>query len=187
MRNNQRFNMLLLGVMLSGTVFSPAYSRQWKPTPVQMAADYAGIEHNKGNGDFVNIRWWAATATQPGTPLALLLEKFIVVSVVHFHIQQPTSTITFDDIATLSARDSNNVPLALISISALPPAAIGAVTSLKAGLRQSVGKLGDSTKFFVFDAGKVRACEKGGISVPYDGETYTWKTPFPGCSNTSVR
>lgn len=173
MRNNQRFNMLLLGVMLSGAVFSPAYSRQWKPTPVQMASDYSGIEHAKGKGDFVNIRWWAVPAVQPGTPLARLLEKFVVISVVHFHIQQSTGTVTFDDIATLAARDSNNMPLTLMSRSALAPAAIGAVTSFKASLRQSIGKLGDNTKFFIFDAGKVRACEKGGISVPYDGETYT--------------
>jgi hypothetical protein len=186
MRNNQRFNMLLLGVMLSGAVFSPAYSRQWKPTPVQMASDYAGIQHGKGKGDFVNIRWWAAPTVQPGSPLAQLLEKFVVISVAHFHIQQPTGTFTFDDISTLAARDSNNMPLTLISSSALPPAAIGAVTSFKATLRQSLGKLGDNTKFFVFDAGKVHACEKSGISVPYDGETYTWETPFPGCSNASA-
>jgi hypothetical protein len=55
------------------------------------------------------------------------------------------------------------------------------ITTVEASFRQSSGRLGDGTRFFIFDAGTVRACEKGKISVPYEGETYTWETPFPGC------
>ncbi len=182
MSNTQRFNMLLLGVMLSGAVFSPAYSRSWKATPAQIAGEYAAIAHARSNTDFVNIRWWASPTVMSGTPLAGVLEKFIVISVVHFHVQPPTGTMSFDDIETLEARDSSEMPLTFISRNALPPAAAGVLAAFEASFRQSLGRLGDGTKFFIFDAGMVRACEKVGISVPYSGETYTWETPFPGCS-----
>jgi hypothetical protein len=74
------------------------------------------------------------------------------------------------------------MPLTPVPRSALPPVAIGTLSTFEATFRQSIGRIGDGTKFFIFDAGTVRACEKGGISVPLAGETYTWETPFPGCS-----
>jgi hypothetical protein len=181
MWNAQRFNMLLLGVMLSGAMFSPAYSRLWKPSSIQLAGDYAFIAHAKSNTDYVNLRWWAAPTVQPGTTLANLLEKFVVISVVHYHIQLPSGALSFDDIATLEARGSSDIPLTFIPQNALPPGVVGVLAGWEASLRQSMGRFGDGTKFFIFDAGTVHACEKGRISVPYDGETYTWETPFPGC------
>ncbi len=177
----QRFNMLLLGVIVSGLTFSPASSRTWKATPFQIAGEYAQINDAKSATDFVNIRWWAPPTVPPGTLLAEILEKYIVVSVVHFHINPPGATMSFDDIDTLEARDGSGKPLVLVPRSELPPVAIGILAGLEASFRQSLGRLGEGTKFFVFDAGTVRACEKGGISIPFAGETYTWETPFPGC------
>jgi len=178
---SQRFNMLLLGVMLSGVVLSSAFSRPWKATPIQIAGDYALIAHTKSSTDFVNISWWAEPTVMPGTPLAGILQKYIVISVVHFHFD-PGGTISTDDIDTLEVRDDSDMPLIPIPRRALPPVAIGTLSTFEATFRQSIGRIGDGTKFFIFDAGTVRACEKGGISVPLAGETYTWETPFPGCS-----
>jgi hypothetical protein len=163
-------------------VFSSASSRPWKPTPVQLAGDYAAITHTKSNTDFVNIRWWAEPTVMPGTPLASLLQKYIVISVVHFHVNLPGGTMSTEDVDTLEARDSSNMVLTPVPRNALPPTAIATLTGFEASFRQSLGRLGEGTKFFIFDAGTVRACEKGGISVPLAGETYTWETPFPGCS-----
>ena len=182
----QRLNMLLLCVMVLGITFSSASSRPWKATPIQIAADYAQINDAKGSTEFVNIRWWAPPTVVSGTPLAGILEKYIVVSVNHFHVNQPGATISFDDIVTLEALDGGNKPLAIVPRNELPPAAIGVLSTLEAAFRQSLGRLGEGTKFFTFDAGAVRACEKGGISVPFAGETYTWETPFPGCSGVLV-
>jgi hypothetical protein len=179
---SRRFNMLLLGVMFSSVVFSSALSRQWKPTSVQLAGDYAAIAHNKSNTDFVNIRWWAEPTVMPGTPLAELFHRYILISVVHFHVNPPVGTMTTDDIDTLEVRDSSGMPLTAIPRNALPPGAIATLTGFEASFRQSLGRLGEGTKFFIFDAGAVRACGTGGISVPFAGETYTWETPFPGCS-----
>jgi hypothetical protein len=58
----------------------------------------------------------------------------------------------------------------------------GALMGFEAGYRRGLGPRGTGTRFFLFDAGMVHACEKGGISIPYDGEIYSWDTPFPGCS-----
>jgi len=178
---SQRFKTVLLCAMISGLTFSPALSRSWKATSTQIAGEYAQINHAKSPTDFVNIRWWAPPTVQQGTALAALLEKYIVVSVIHFHVNQPGATMSFDGIDTLEARDDADKPLVLIPRNQLPPAAVGVLAGFEAAFRQSLGRLGDGTKFFVFDAGTVRACEKGGISIPFAGETYTWETPLPGC------
>jgi hypothetical protein len=181
---SQRLSTPLLGVMVFCITFSSASSRPWKPTPSQIAGEYAQINHTKSNTDVVNIRWWASPTVAPGTPLAGILEKYIVVSVIHFHINQPGGRISFDDTDTLEALDGDDKPLAIVPRNELPPAAIGILSTFEASFRQSLGPVGAGTKFFTFDAGAIRACEKGGISIPFAGETYTWETPFPGCTTT---
>jgi hypothetical protein len=182
MLKSKRVNTLLLGLMFSSVVFSSALSRQWKPTPLQLASDYATINHNKSNTDFVNVRWWAEPTVMPDTQLSGLLQKYIMISVVHFHIGQPGGALTTEDIDTLEVRDSGDMPLTPIPRNVLPPTAIATLTGFEASIRQSLGRLGEGTKFFTFDAGTVRACENGVMSMPLAGETYTWETPFPGCS-----
>jgi hypothetical protein len=182
MSTGHRLDVLLLGMIVLGIPFSSASSRPWKATPNQIASEYAQINDAKSASDFVNIRWWAPPTVVAGTPLAAILEKYVVVSVVHFHVNQPGATMSFDDIASLEARDDGGKPLAPIPRNELPPTAIGLLSAFEAAFRQSLGRLGDGMKFFTFDAGAVRACEKGGISIPFAGDTYTWETPFPGCS-----
>ena len=101
-----------------------------------------------------------------------------MIAAVHGHVQ-PNGTPFFYDLSTLEARGADRKLLTLIPKDALPPAAASLITYWETQARQSKGQQG--TKFFIFDAGTVRACEKGELSVPLDGETYTWNTPFPGC------
>jgi hypothetical protein len=185
----KRHNMILVGAMLSCVVFSSsASSRSWKPTPTQVAGDYASITHIRGNGDFVNIGWWASPTARPGTQLVDILEKYVLISVGHArrNLNQPASGISFDDIKTLEVLDESGRALTPVPRDALPPATIGLLTNFEAGYRQGLGPRGNGMRFFLFDAGAVRACEKGGISVLFDGETYTWETPFPGCPTSPV-
>jgi hypothetical protein len=182
---SHRFKMLLLGVAILGIPFSPASSRPWKVTPTQIVAEYAQINDANSSTDVVNIRWWASPTVRSGAPLAAIREKYIVVSVVYFHINQPGGTMSFEDIETLEVRDGGGKPLALVPRNELQPTVIGVLAAFEAAFRQSLGRLGDGIKFFTFDAGAVRACEKGGISIPLAGETYTWETPFPGCPSAS--
>jgi hypothetical protein len=176
--------MILAGAMLScvGVPFA-ASSRPWKPTPSQIAADYASIGHNRGNGDIVTIGWWAAPTSRPGSQLVAIFEKYVLISVTHSHInlREPATGLHFDNIDILEVRDEGGNALIPVEQDALPPASIGTLATFEAGYRQGLGPRGKGTKFFLFDAGDVRACEKGRISVPYDGEIYTWETPFPGC------
>jgi hypothetical protein len=185
----KRYNMILLGAMLSCVVFSSsASSRPWKPTPAQVAGDYASITHIRGNGDFVNIGWWASPTARPGTPLVDILEKYILISVGHArrNFSQPASGISFDDIKTLEVLDESGRALTPVPRDALPPASITLLANFEARYRAGLGPRGNGIRFFRFDAGAVRACEKGGIYVPFDGETYTWETPFPGCPTTPI-
>jgi hypothetical protein len=185
MSTRKHYKMMLVGAMLSCVSFSSsASSRPWKPTPTQIAADYASITHIKGNGDLVTIGWWASPTARPGTQLVALLENYVLISVIHSHqnLNQPAAGISFDDIKTLEARDESGKALTPIPRDALPPASTGLLAAFEAGYRRGLGPRGNGVRFFLFDAGSVRACERGGISVPFDGETYTWETPFPGCS-----
>jgi hypothetical protein len=109
-----------------------------------------------------------------------MLEKYIVISVVNFHTGEG-GAISVDNIDTLEVRDDDGKPLTLVSRTELLPTEVGVISVIEATFRQSIGRIGDGTRFFIFDAGMVRACEKGRISVPFAGETYTWETPFPGC------
>ena len=175
-----RPSQLVVGAMMLGITLSPASSRVWKATPIQIAADYSLINHSKSSTETVNINWWAAPTLSPGA-ITGLLEKYVVISIVHFHVN-PGATLAFDDIKTLEANDGSGKPLAPVSRNELPSVFISFLSTLEAGSRQSLGRLGDGTKFFIFDAGAVRACEDGRLSIPFAGETYTWDTPFPGCT-----
>ncbi len=177
--------MIAVGVVLSCVGFSSsASSRLWKATPSQIAGEYASITHNRGNGDFVTIVWSASPTAVAGSQLATILEQYVVISAVHSrtNFAQPAAGTTFDDIKNLERRDDSGNTLSPVSRDILPPASIGILAAFEAGYRRGLGPRANGVRFFLFDMGTVRACEKGGISVPLDGETYTWETPFPGCS-----
>jgi hypothetical protein len=176
----QHVKMLLLTVTALGIFLPSASSRPWKPTPTQIASDYAQITHRKNAAEFVNIRWWASPTADAGTPFARMLEKYVVISVVHFHTGQG-GAVSVDEIDTLEALDYDDKPLTLVPKTELLPSEVGMISGVEASFRQSIGRIGDGTKFFIFDAKAIHACEKGRISVPFAGETYTWETPFPGC------
>jgi putative tryptophan/tyrosine transport system substrate-binding protein len=163
---------------------SSTSSRPWKPTPPQIAADYGSITHNKQSGNLVTIVWHASPAAPPGSQLVSILEKYVLISVIRsqMNLRESATGLHFDDIDKLEVRDDSGNLLTPIDQDKLPPTSIGILATFEAGYRQELGPRGKGTRFFLFAAGAVHACEKGGISVPYDGETYTWETPFPGCS-----
>jgi hypothetical protein len=138
-------NMILVGAMLSCVVFSSsASSRPWKPTPTQVAGDYASITHIRGNGDFVNIGWWASPTARPGTQLVEILEKYVLISVGHArrNLNQPASGISFDDIKTLEVLDESGRALTPVPRDALPPATIGILTNFEADIARGLGHAG---------------------------------------------
>lgn len=151
-----------------------------------MARDYARIEDARsGGGEIVIVMWFAPPTVRADAPgannLVQTLQKYTVILALHGRIEKTTGTATFEEINSLEARDANGKPLTLLAREDLPPTTVGLLTTLETFFRQSLGAMGKGMKTFVFNAENVDACKDGGLSVPLAGETYTWKTPFPGC------
>jgi hypothetical protein len=132
------------------------------------------------------LMWFAPPIVRSDTSGAAttkaLLEKYVVMMVLHGQLDKTTGVLSFDDIAALEAKDQNGRPLNRIASADLTPTTSALLAAMETMLRQSLGALGKGIRVFVFDAGAVKSCEKGKISVPFAGDTYTWQTPIPGCS-----
>jgi hypothetical protein len=172
-------------IMLFVLGASPALSRQWKATPEALARDYAAIDDQRSNGELVLAMWFVpqmVPANSPGADVAkAMLQKYVVVMVVHGRLQTATGTISFEPVDALQAMSQGGKPLASVARDSLPPTNIGMLSALESVLRQTLGPMGNGMKVFVFDAGDVGPCKKGQLSIRFVNETYTWDTPFPGC------
>jgi hypothetical protein len=131
----QWYKIVFVGVMLSCVAFSfSASSRLWEPTPTQIASDYASINHNRGNGDFVTITWLASPTTATSQhELIAIFEKYVLIAVVHSrtNFNQPASGTAFDDIKTLEARDERGNLLPLCQRANCRPRAPGFLINTK--------------------------------------------------------
>jgi hypothetical protein len=66
----QRRKLIMFCALLSCMgISSSASSRVWNATPLQIAADYSSIFHNKGNNDLVSITWFATPMMPAGSQL----------------------------------------------------------------------------------------------------------------------
>jgi hypothetical protein len=163
----------------------PAQSRSWLRNAVGLAQDYALIADNRGAGESVLMLWVAPPmlAKGPANQAAQeLLDKYVVLGVVHQHTVSD-GTISFDSIPALAVKDSAGNALKLLDGKAMPPAVVGVMASIQATFTHSLGALGQGVHWFVFNGDTVHACSKGRLSIPYDGEVYTYDTPIPGCNS----
>jgi hypothetical protein len=164
---------------------SPALSRQWKATPEALARDYAVITDQRPDGDLVLAMWFVpqmVPANSPGAAdVGTMLQKYVVIAVVHGRLQSATGTISFEPIDALPAMNQSGKSLAPVSKDSLPPAYVGMLSAMESMFRQTLGTMGNGMKVFVFDAGGVGSCKRGQLSVLFVNETYTWDTPVPGC------
>jgi hypothetical protein len=181
-----RLGFVLFAIFLLCAGALPASSRVWNPTPEKLASDYAIIQDTRPTGDLILLMWFASPIVRPQVPNAAqvraLLDEYIFLSVAHGRFNRTTGSISFDPIDTLEAKDGAGQPLTLVPTSSMPPVTAGVVAIVERLFTQAFGAAGKGMKMFVFDAGDVNACKKGRLSVPFVGETYTWDTPFPGCS-----
>jgi hypothetical protein len=179
------FGTALMTAVLSVVAVSTASSRNWKATPDAIARDYATINDARPGGELILLMWFVPTMVRTdmsgAANLMATLQKYVVVMAVHGRLDKASGTFSFDDIDTLQARDQAGRPLNLLAGSAMPPAPTAVLAAVESMFRQSLGAMGKGMKMFVFEAGDVDSCKKGGMSIPYAGETYTWDTPFPSC------
>ncbi|MDB5734207.1 MAG: hypothetical protein JWN16_844 [Alphaproteobacteria bacterium] len=165
-------------MIAAGALAMPAAARLWKPTPQQQAQDYTVINHNKGNDGRVVMQWLAST-TNSSAVMQQVLDKYVVISVVHSRTV-PGGGTSWDDVQGIAVTDSDGVALKEVPQDAVPPTLVGLFAQVDAMMRQgSQGKA--RTHWGVYEAGNAHACAKGKLSLTYDGETYTWDTPLPGC------
>ena len=97
-------------------------------------------------------------------------------------IESPTGIglVSWDDIEGVQATDASGQPLKELIDDAIPPGLVGLIATSQASLRQSTQGQG-KIRWSVYEAGSVNACRPGKLSVAYDGETYVFETPMPGC------
>jgi hypothetical protein len=117
------------------------------------------------------------------TALIAMTQKYEVLMAADRKMDKATGLPLFEEINQLEPKDQSGKTLRPVARDDLPPASAGALAGLEAFWRQS-SALNKGIKMFVFEKGDVDACKKGQLSVALAGETYTWETPFPGCSST---
>jgi hypothetical protein len=173
----------LLAVFACLACTSLADARPWKPTPQQEAQDYALINHNKGGAAGRVIINWIAAPGFSGT-IQQLFEKYVVISITH-SITSPGGLTEYDDIEGVQVTDQAGHELKPVNPNDYPPTLVSILAGADATMRQSTQGRGKN-KTLVFEAGAVHACDKNsGLIVLFEGEKYTWQTPFPGCTDKS--
>ncbi len=169
-----------LALAVCGALVTAAQARPWKPEGAALAEDYAEILDSRPSGDLVMLMWIVPQIVKNSPAAAAMLDKYVMVGVVHGHVQ-PGGVVTFDDITTLTANDADGKPLKLLQGDDIPPGVAGGIVGITGVMRQTIGQMGQGMHFFAFEGASVHACAKGRLSIPFAGETYTYDTPIPGC------
>ena len=178
--------VLVLATVLVGFCFvivsRDASARMWQRNGPAAAEDYLFITDNRGEGNIVMVMWFAPPMISPAQqPARELLSRYVVIS---------TGAAKVDPATGLSQKASwpdpvlstdKGLRLTPIPEAKMPPAAAGFVTAARSSVQQALGVLGQSTTWHVFEPGGVDACKPGELRVRYADETYTYKTPVPGC------
>jgi hypothetical protein len=168
---------LIFGLALVAAA-APAAARLWKPTPAQVAMDYATINHNKGPEGRVIVSWLASPLMTAPT-MKQLLDRYVVISIAHSRTGLGGAA-TWDDIEGVVVTDGNGQPLKEVTGDAIPPSLVGMTAGVDASMRQSTqGK--SKVRWGIYEAGAINACQPGKLMVSYDGEGCSFDTPMPGC------
>jgi hypothetical protein len=166
--------LVLVPLML--VLAMPVSARLWKPTPQQQVADYLSISHNKGDGGVVMV--WMASPLVAGAAKPLM-DKYVVLSVIRTR-RNPDGTNTWDDVQGVQVSDGNGNALKEVPSDQTPPLLVGMIASAEAAMRQtSQGK--GKVYWGVYEAGSIGACLRGKLVVNFEGESYSYDTPVPGC------
>src|SRR5262249_18502350 len=157
---------------------SPAAARQWNPDARGAALDYTQIVHAKAPGEVVVV-WWVTPEVFPPNQnnqvIQDVLSRYVVLGIAHGHTST-SGQMSFDSIGDLSITDSTAQSLPSLPSKALPREVADTIDDLQALARQSLGPIGQGLRWFVFDGSTIQACSPGKMSIPFDGEIYTYDT-----------
>ena len=167
----------LVSFLALALLVAPTSARQWKPTPQQQAADYLTITHNMPAE--TGLIAWMASPLVPAPTVKPLLDKYVVLSIAHTR-RAVDGTTSWDDIQGVQASDGKGQALKEVPSDQIPPTLVGMIASAEATMRQnSQGKA--KPYWSVWEAGTINACQRGKLIVNYNGESYSYDTPVPGC------
>ena len=166
--------LVLVPLML--VLAMPVSARLWKPTQQQQIADYLSISHNKGDGGVVMV--WMASPLVAGAAKPLM-DKYVVLSVIRTR-RGPDGATMWDDVQGVQVSDGNGNALKEVPSDQTPPLLVGMIASAEATMRQSSQGKG-KVYWGVYEAGSVNACQRSKLVVNFEGESYSYDTPLPGC------
>jgi hypothetical protein len=122
--------------------------------------------------------WWLVPPIIENYPDGrALVDKYVLVGLIHAHAEAD-STFDFDSVDHLVAADADGKPLKLLNEDEMPPTVAGALSALKSVFVHALRPMGKGTHWFAFEGGKVHACGKGRLTIPFAGETYFCDTPI---------
>ena len=164
-------------VLLLLAVTAPASARLWKPTQQQQTVDYLTISNNQPGESIVMV--WMASPLVLAPTVKPLLDKYVVLSVAHTR-RGADGTTSWDDIQGVQLSDGVGQALKEVTSDLIPPILVGMIASADATMRQTTQGKG-KVYWSVWEAGSVNACQRGKLVVSYNGESYSYDTPVPGC------
>jgi hypothetical protein len=166
-----------MSVLFLALLAMPVNARLWKPTPQQLVADYVTITHIKSPEERVLLGWLASPVVAAPT-LKPLLDKYVVISIMH--TRTAGGQVSWEQVQGVQLSDGDGQLLKQVPGDTIPPAIVGLMAASDATMKQ--GTQGQGKVYWsVWDAGSVAACQKSKLVVTYDGEAYSWDTPLPGC------
>ena len=89
------------------------------------------------------LMWIVPQIVKNSPAAAAMLDKYVMVGVVHGHVQ-PGGVVTFDDITTLTANDADGKPLKLLQGDDIPPGVAGGIVGITGVMRQTIGQMGEA-------------------------------------------
>jgi hypothetical protein len=174
--------MICATLLLSIALSTFAAARDWKKTPESAAMDYLMITDMRSNEDIVMV-WWLAPESLPATTAQVVkdfLSQYLVLGVNHVLMSTlgaPSSVEeSLPELTSYSGASLRHIPT-----SKLAPSLQAGVAALTVSIQAITGPMGAGMKWYVFGGSGIESCEKGGVSVSYAGERYTYDTPIPGC------
>lgn len=170
-----------VAALMMTTAAMPAQARLWKPEREALAQDYAWITDVRKSHEVITVFWMAPPLAPSSPTFQLILERYVIVGVSHVKQDPVTGKAESTNLDTVEARGSDGKPLTLLEGDKVPPAVAAVISGSGGTARQAMGVTGTGMRFFAFEAGDVRACGKGRLSIAYVGETYIYDTPIPGC------
>ena len=110
-----------------------------------------------------------------------LMEDYFVLTFVHLSVSR-LGEWSFREASDILVEVGGSQPMAPLPRDSWAPVVLGTVETMKAVMKQGLGRLGEGMQILVYDGTGVDSCQEGVIWVSYQGERYDYRTPLAGCS-----